>query len=420
MGLTLLTLSQLLRLTPLTLDGGYRRLGQHGGQPLNHSPVDDVRDIRGVNNQVARWGGAGQLQEPRPHLGVELVGLGLQPIMLVTASTAAGVGRDVQQHCQIRCEPLSGPARELSHLGDTQVTPGALVGHRRVAVPVGHDDRATVEGRAHHGVDVLGAVGGEQQRLSTRLERLACQQELAQPGAGGSRTRLVGEQRLVTLLGQPRPEHAYLGGLAPAVATLEGDEDARVPGPASRRVVQVPGTQRRGQVGAQREARAVVHLPVRRHADANGGQAGQQEGSHHPGIGQGKVLAQVQRVRQRQDLRQQRRDGRPQGQHADQHDAHHRDHEGECAPTHLVANLEAEQCVAGDPRRTGTGAQPDRDKHRQHHVGHQRQQHQPTTGRGNRQAEQPPAGELSEQPRATPHSQRQPDEDCGEQRSVPG
>ena len=181
---------------------------------------------------------------------MKLVGFGLQSIVLVTAPATAGVGRDVEQHRQVRCQPLSGPARELRHLGNTQVTPGALIGHRRIAVPVGHHDRATVEGRAHHGVDMLSAVGGEQQRLSSRLERLARQQQLAQPCAGGSRARLMGEQRLVALLGQPRTEQAYLSGLAAPIATLEGNEDSRVPGPASWRVVQVPGAQRRGQVGA--------------------------------------------------------------------------------------------------------------------------------------------------------------------------
>ena len=46
--------------------------------------------------------------------------------------------------------------------------PDALVGQRRVDVAVGEHDLPGVERRADHGVDVVGPVGGEQQRLGAR------------------------------------------------------------------------------------------------------------------------------------------------------------------------------------------------------------------------------------------------------------
>ena len=62
-------------------------------------------------------------------------------------------------------------SRRTSSIGSVRAR--ALVGQRRVDVPVGEHDLAGVERGPDDGVDVVGAVGGEQQRLGARRQRLA-------------------------------------------------------------------------------------------------------------------------------------------------------------------------------------------------------------------------------------------------------
>ena len=78
-------------------------------------------------------------------------------------SPAAGL--EVEQHGQVGAQVLGGPAGDPLELGAVERTAGALVGERRVDVAVGDHDLAPLERRTDDRVDVLGLVGGVQQRL---------------------------------------------------------------------------------------------------------------------------------------------------------------------------------------------------------------------------------------------------------------
>ena len=60
---------------------------------------------------------------------------------------------------------LAVPAGDVLDLGRVEVAAGTLVGQRAVDEPVGDHHLAPVEGRLHDRVDVLGLVGGVEQRL---------------------------------------------------------------------------------------------------------------------------------------------------------------------------------------------------------------------------------------------------------------
>ena len=74
-------------------------------------------------------------------------------------------GVEVEHDGQVRAQVVGGPAGDVLDLGDVEVAAGALVGERRVDVAVGDDHLAAVERRLDDGLDVLGLVGGVEQRL---------------------------------------------------------------------------------------------------------------------------------------------------------------------------------------------------------------------------------------------------------------
>ena len=90
-------------------------------------------------------------------------------------------------------QAVDGPHLQVVHLGGPEVAPGALVGDRGVGVAVGDDDLAALERRAHQLVDVVGLVGGEEQRLGARRDVVAVQHEVADGGAELGAAGLAGD-----------------------------------------------------------------------------------------------------------------------------------------------------------------------------------------------------------------------------------
>ncbi len=144
----LLPLGGLTGLLLLAGGPGHGRLRKHALQPAHHLRVDLVGGQRGVDDQVARGRTPGQLEEPLADAVVEVVGFGLQPVVLVTAPAAPLVRLDVQDDREVGRQALGGPARQLRHLGRAEVTTAALVGHGGVDEAVADDDLAVLERRA--------------------------------------------------------------------------------------------------------------------------------------------------------------------------------------------------------------------------------------------------------------------------------
>ena len=176
-----------------------------------------------------------KLEVTAAHRGVEVVGLGLEPVVHAHRGHAPDVRRDVEDDGQVGKQAADRPVLQGCDLLAAELAPGALVGDRAVDIAVGDDHPARGESRPDQLVDVVSLVGGEQQRLGPRGHVLAVQDELADLGAEGRAARLAGDQDLAAALLEDGPQQAHLGRLARAVATLEADEE---PGsgvdPASR------------------------------------------------------------------------------------------------------------------------------------------------------------------------------------------
>ena len=133
--------------------------------------------------------------------------------------------------------PSGRPQREVAHLVAVEHAAGALVGDRRVEVAVLDHDVAALERRPHDGRDVVGAVGGVEQRLGARGDVAAVvQHDLAHLDADVGAARLAGAHDRAALRASSHSlEQRRLRRLARAVAALEGDEEAATDAASSAR-----------------------------------------------------------------------------------------------------------------------------------------------------------------------------------------
>ena len=166
---------------------------------LEHLGVDRVGGERAVDHEVALRVALGHREVVRADRVVEGVLLGLEPVVDVAAPAPALLRRDVDDDGQVGHQVVDRPHVEVVDLLGAEVAPRALVGHRRVGVAVGQHHLAAVERRPDQLVDVVGLVGGEQQRLGARRDVVAVQHEVADlapevgaPGLAGDRHRASG------------------------------------------------------------------------------------------------------------------------------------------------------------------------------------------------------------------------------------
>ena len=82
------------------------------------------------------------------------------------------------------------------------------------------------ERRPDEHVDVVGLVGGEEQRLGTGGHVLAVQHQVADLLAERGAARLTGDRDVAPRALERLAEQRHLGGLARAVAALEDDEES--------------------------------------------------------------------------------------------------------------------------------------------------------------------------------------------------
>ncbi len=177
-----------------------------------------------VDDEIARRSGSGKVEEVLADPVVELVVLAFEAVVDAAAALPTHLGGHVQNDGEVGEEPAHGPVEQPVDLVGAEVTPGPLVGDRRVGVTVGHDILATVERRPDEVVDMLGLVCGEEQRFGPRAHLTAVQQQVADLAAELGAAGLTGHDDTAAGGGQCRHEQPHLGGLAGPVAALEGDE----------------------------------------------------------------------------------------------------------------------------------------------------------------------------------------------------
>ena len=106
------------------------------------------------------------------------------------------LARDVDDDGEVGDEAVDGPHLQVVHLGGAEVAAGALVGDGGVGVAVGDDDLAPLERRPDELVDVVGLVGGEEQRLGPGRDVVAVEHEVADGRAELGAARLAGDDDL--------------------------------------------------------------------------------------------------------------------------------------------------------------------------------------------------------------------------------
>ncbi len=209
------------------------------------------------------------------------------------------------------------------------------------------------------------------------------EQQRPQPHADLGGAGLVRREHVVAVLPQPDRQQPGLGGLARALAALEGDQltallfplglllvgrdlaprtgGAPVRGGRRARGRQRPAADRGGQVRQQRHARPVVHLPVRAVAEHDRDDRGQQQ---HDVVADRVVVdvpdLHVVRFGQRANHRRERASQQAgQRDHAEHHDPQRRLQERERAAAGVVIDLPADDGVRGDVGDAGQDAEHD-------------------------------------------------------------
>ena len=189
-------------------------------------------------------------EELGPQSGVEGAGLALEPVRRAARHGAVGGdgGIGIEEDSEVREQAFGGPQGQIPDIINAEAAGDSLVGNRGVEVAVGQDHVTALEGGADPGGDVVGAVGGVQERLGAGSDVAAVQEELANGAAEVGAAGLASQDAVDAGGGEEVGEDADLGGLTDAVAAFEGDEQARVRG--AGRVGRLEGVLRaRGAVG---------------------------------------------------------------------------------------------------------------------------------------------------------------------------
>src|SRR4029453_17854149 len=208
---------------------------------------------------AARSGATEEGLHDQANLGLDLVGraprvdqphaLGLGPADLEIAAAHAPVkhqrlalevveapppdapeslrGIEIEEQREVREDPARGPHVQLADQVRIDAAAVALVGDRRIGVPVAEDDPAAREPRPNFLRDVLLARGHEQEDLDERLGLDTGALEKAAYGESEPRSAgLTGAPDLPPLRTKPSPEPHHLGCLARPLDALERNQES--------------------------------------------------------------------------------------------------------------------------------------------------------------------------------------------------
>src|SRR3954452_5243633 len=124
-------------------------------------------------------------------------------------------------------EPTGSCEVELEHALETNASRKALVGERRVDVPVADDRVSCAERRSDHTLHELGTGGCEQRGLPPRAHLDPVEQKAPDLLAEQRAPWLTGRDDLAAVGAQSLGEQVRLRGLAGTVHAFEGDEQSR-------------------------------------------------------------------------------------------------------------------------------------------------------------------------------------------------
>ncbi len=200
--------------------------GLHGGG----DPGGQVLDLqRGIEHHVGTVVVPGPVQEGLPDAGMEIVGLGFEPVLGAVALCAAeptGQRIDVEQDGQIGAETVGGPAVQPQHLLGPQSASDPLVGDRGINEAIANDRGPAGQGRKDDLLDMGGAGCGEHQGFGAGIDFAAAvvEHEGTQFLADGGASGFTGADDFTPTVLEPTDQQGGLGGFAGTIAAFEDDE----------------------------------------------------------------------------------------------------------------------------------------------------------------------------------------------------
>jgi hypothetical protein len=185
-----------------------------------------------VDTDEARRLGIGETTERRRHFAVKRFVAPADAVVLAPVALGEAVCDNrvatFQQDGHVRHQPIGTDAMEREDGVVVQPPCPALVSARRIDEAIADHPRAAFQRGADKLGDVVGASGGEQQRLGLRAPVAAgrIEQQLADRLGGSGPAGLTGQHDLEAALLQRVGEQARLGRLARPLPAFERDEAA--------------------------------------------------------------------------------------------------------------------------------------------------------------------------------------------------
>ena len=203
----------------------HRAHGASIGEPLAHRGEDvgghGVGAALGGDGDPVLGVGGGHRPEALEHALVEGRAGELEAVELAAVEALCGqLGRGLDVDDQRRPMALHRPLVDAAQVVEIELAAVALVGEGRIDAAIADHGPAGGERRDDHLGEVLGAVGGHDQRLGARFEVIerGVVEDGPQPLTDGGAARLLGEHRAEGV-----GEAAGLRRLAAALGTFEGD-----------------------------------------------------------------------------------------------------------------------------------------------------------------------------------------------------
>ena len=145
----------------------------------------------------------------------------LDPVRFVAGTPFGLARREQEQKRDVRKQTADDLEIEAQDSIDPEPARDALVGERRVEIPIGDDDRASVERGPDQLRHQLGARGGEQRSLGPAGHLRPVQEELSDPLAQIGATGLARRHNLPAVGGERLPQELRLRRLPGSVEPFE-------------------------------------------------------------------------------------------------------------------------------------------------------------------------------------------------------
>ncbi len=203
-----------------------------GTNDLPNGFLNDFNRTLGIEDVEAFWFGGGHGQIGLSNAFVEIVPFRVEAVgtgLPVAKARLANLDREIEEQRQIGNHPSRGNPYQVVDENGIVAAGISLIGAGRIGEPVAENQFPTVHPRTDNRFDVLGAVGGVQQRLGQRCRNgvgsvMGFEEQTANREAERRSAGFAGFTDGVPHLSQALGEKPKLRGFSASVDSFEGDE----------------------------------------------------------------------------------------------------------------------------------------------------------------------------------------------------